>query len=79
MDSRTYSEQGTTGRNVEIERLELDSKTVGYILTYRVLLKLIYWQVKNRYDIIIYRNKKENKNEQRNYRKRNNCIFRIYK
>jgi len=36
MDSRTYSEQGTTGRNVEMERLELDSKTVGYILTYRV-------------------------------------------
>src|SRR5699024_10944620 len=36
MDSRTYSEQGTTGRNVEMERLELDGKTVGYILTYRV-------------------------------------------
>ena len=36
MDSRTYSEQGTTGRNVEMERLELDSKTVGYILAYRV-------------------------------------------
>ena len=36
MDSRTYSEQGTTGRNVEMERLELDNKTVGYILTYRV-------------------------------------------
>ena len=36
MDSRMYSEQGTTGKNVEMERLELDSKTVGYILTYRV-------------------------------------------
>ncbi|HLQ83756.1 MAG TPA: hypothetical protein VK121_07970 [Pseudogracilibacillus sp.] len=36
MDSRTYSEQGTTGRNVEMERLELDGKTVGYILIYRV-------------------------------------------
>lgn len=36
MDSRTYSGQGTTGRNVEMERLELNGETVGYMLTYRI-------------------------------------------